>query len=114
MRATTSLCDVFQDTKFSAVKDKLKDLAEINKLFHEEFPHYGNQLRVANISGDCIAIETPNSMLLTRLKFDRIQILKWAESVDLSANDLKLTVNPALYKQLGSDVYGQGSPKHQK
>ena len=98
MRATTSLCDVFQDTKFSAIKDKLQDIAEINQQFHEQFPHYGNQLRVANVNRGCIAIEAPNSMILTRLKFDKQQILAWAEKIDSTITNLKLSVNPTLYK----------------
>ena len=98
MRTTTSLCDVFQNTKFSAVKDKLRDIAEINQQFHEQFPHYGNQLRVANVNGGSIAIEAANSMVLTRLKFDKQQILAWAEKIDSTITNLKLSVNPTLYK----------------
>ncbi|MEZ9462355.1 hypothetical protein AB4178_11560 [Vibrio splendidus] len=40
MRATTSLCDVFQDTKFSAIKDKLQDIAEINQQFIAVIQNY--------------------------------------------------------------------------
>ncbi|CAK2342793.1 DUF721 domain-containing protein [Vibrio crassostreae] len=98
MRATTSLCDVFQDTTFAAVKDKLQAIAEINQQFHEQFPHYGKQLRVANVNGGSIAIEAPNSMVLTRLKFDKQQILAWAEKVDSRITNLKLSVNPTLYR----------------
>ncbi len=92
---------LFNDAKLSQFQQHVNDILELNKVLQSILnPQLTDYCRAANIRDNQLLIEVANASLLTKLNFERIQILsEFRRSGYARLASIEFKVNPELYQQ---------------